>query len=391
MAGRDRIEGWKRIAAYFGRDESTVKRWEATRGLPVRRLPGVRSQVFALTAELEAWRAAEETAPVEAAPEPVKAPEPEVVPPPARRAAPRWLWPALAVGLAALVPFALWRPTPAPSATTADPIARELYNRGNFALEQRTSTSIRKAMADFGAATTRDPRFAPAYSGLAESWLLIREYGDVTGPEAYPRAEAAARAALAIDANDPAAHRALAFVRFWHDNDAPGARTEFMRAIALAPNDARTHLWFANMLDSAGDPHAALKEIERARLLEPGSSAIEVERIRMLTEHDPAAARKALDELLALEPRNRSALTYLAALDFAEAREKDFFDDVRREANVRGDPVTLERVKRFEIAYDRSGRDGLVAAMRHEFEQVNGKAPQPEPMTLALQATWPDH
>jgi hypothetical protein len=52
-----RLDGWKTIAAHIGRDERTVKRWEATRGLPIRRLPGEhRSSVFAYTDELAAWR-----------------------------------------------------------------------------------------------------------------------------------------------------------------------------------------------------------------------------------------------------------------------------------------------------------------------------------------------
>ena len=58
VAGRDQIQGWKEIAAYLGRDERTVKRWEKQRGLPVRRIPGKgRANVYILVAELDAWLA----------------------------------------------------------------------------------------------------------------------------------------------------------------------------------------------------------------------------------------------------------------------------------------------------------------------------------------------
>ena len=54
--GDRRLSSWKEIAAFFGRDERTVKRWETVRGLPVRRVPrGTRSSVFAYQRELEDW------------------------------------------------------------------------------------------------------------------------------------------------------------------------------------------------------------------------------------------------------------------------------------------------------------------------------------------------
>jgi len=55
-----RLDSWKTIAAFFGKDERTVKRWEKERGLPVHRLPGARGSVFAYTGELERWLAGSE-------------------------------------------------------------------------------------------------------------------------------------------------------------------------------------------------------------------------------------------------------------------------------------------------------------------------------------------
>jgi hypothetical protein len=51
-----RLDTWKEIGAFFGRDERTVKRWETTRGLPVHRVPGAgRANVYAYTDELSEW------------------------------------------------------------------------------------------------------------------------------------------------------------------------------------------------------------------------------------------------------------------------------------------------------------------------------------------------
>lgn len=107
--------------------------------------------------------------------------------------------------------------------------------------------------------------------------------------EAYARARAAAQAAVALDGDLPAAHRVLAFVAFWSGGDIPTARREFARALALAPQDAQTHHWYATALSSNGEAAAALAEIRAARRLDANSTAILAD-AGLLTYHAGKAA-----------------------------------------------------------------------------------------------------
>lgn len=99
--GAGRLDSWKAIADYLGRDVGTVRRWERTRGLPVHRVPGGKgSSVFAYAPEIEAWlrSAPQETPAQELSPEEPPTPEQLVPAPPKTRA--RWRWAAGAAALA---------------------------------------------------------------------------------------------------------------------------------------------------------------------------------------------------------------------------------------------------------------------------------------------------
>ncbi len=97
--GRQRLDSWKEIAAFFGRDERTVNRWEKERGLPVHRLSGAKGRVYAYADELSAWLEGSEGVPVAIPPEPADTIAPPTVPtaaknwPPSRLAA--WIVPLL--------------------------------------------------------------------------------------------------------------------------------------------------------------------------------------------------------------------------------------------------------------------------------------------------------
>src|SRR5438105_4935824 len=88
-----RLDSWKEIAAYLGRSERTVRRWEELEGLPVHRLVHEkRGSVYAFRAELDTWWASrkQEIADEEQAPEPVPEPPPQTAPASARPHRKRW-------------------------------------------------------------------------------------------------------------------------------------------------------------------------------------------------------------------------------------------------------------------------------------------------------------
>ena len=180
MAGEDetvaadrRLNSWKEIAAFVGRDERTVKRWEGARGLkPVRRLPGAgRASVFAYAHEIEAWLSGRAFAGSPHAPSAVDdppAPQPPASGPGARRFAHGALVLIAAVMVAGAIAFLvqLGHPlsAPAPPAPgTHDPAAAESYRSGLHAWQTRTPAGIARAVTDFSRAIARDPRFAAAF------------------------------------------------------------------------------------------------------------------------------------------------------------------------------------------------------------------------------------
>ena len=120
----------------------------------------------------------------------------------------------------------------------------------------------------------RDPAYALAYDGLADSWLPLGWYGYLSPGETFPHAKAAVTRALTLDDSLAEAHTSLAFVNLYYDRDWVGAEREFRRAIELNPNYANGHHWYAEFLSLVGRHQEAIAESERARELDPLSNII---------------------------------------------------------------------------------------------------------------------
>jgi tetratricopeptide (TPR) repeat protein len=283
-----RLDSWKEIAAHFGRDERTVKRWEGRRGLPVYRAPGGgKTTVYAYVGELDAWlrndHAASGTdlvladvAGAAAASAPA-------------RADGRWHR-VLAAGAALLIICAIgagaavWMAQPRLAPVSANADANRFYRDGLFSWNTRTQAGLLQAIADFKRSIRADPNFAAAYAGLADCYNLLPEYTHTPAAKAFPAAKAAAERAIALDDRLAAAHRSLAYVDFWWSRDNTAALREFRRAIALDPNSAQTHHWYANALSAMGRFPDALREIDTAERLEPGSTALMADKGLLLVD-----------------------------------------------------------------------------------------------------------
>jgi TolB-like protein/DNA-binding winged helix-turn-helix (wHTH) protein/lipoprotein NlpI len=161
-------------------------------------------------------------------------------------------------------------------APTVNPEAFDLYLRGRYAWNQRNAESFGKAVEYFNQAIVKDPNFALAYSGLADSYTLLALYGQgITG---MANAKAAAEKALQLDGTLAEAHTSLAAVKVLHDWDWQGAEQEFHRAIELNPNFAQAHHWYGNLLLGPEGRHdEAIAELERAQQLDPFSPIIKAD------------------------------------------------------------------------------------------------------------------
>ena len=160
--------------------------------------------------------------------------------------------------------------------------AYDLYLRGRYFWNKRTIEGFRQAINYFQQAVTKDPNYAQAYAGIADSYSLLGGYSGAPQAEWMAKARDAAQRALQLDDNLPEAHTALALIVQNYDHDWETAEREFRRAIELNPNYATAHHWYAEHLTWRGRFDEAFAEIERARRLDPLSLIIAADRGVML-------------------------------------------------------------------------------------------------------------
>ena len=217
---------------------------------------------------------------------------------------------------------------------TDDPEAHELYLQGRFYLNKFTEDGTKLARKYFEQAIARDPRYALAYSGLAESYA----FGEIGLPpeDAFPKAREAAVKALDLDETLGEAHAVLAQVGFLWDWDWFAAEKQFKRALELNPGDPEIHHMYAHYLSAMGRFSEALAESQRLLELDPLSPA----------------------------SRNHMGWHYLYAHDFDRAIEQ-------YRLVLASDPNFAEAHRQLAEAYWEKGRfDESVAEMNRRFELI---------------------
>ena len=157
-----------------------------------------------------------------------------------------------------------------------NPDAYEAYLKGRYFWNKRTADGLKKAADYFTQAIEKDPNYAQAYAGLADSYALLGDwkYGVLAPKEAYPRAKAAATKALALDSTLGEAHISLAFCLDGFDWDWESAGREFRRGVELNPGYATGHHWYAWHLAALGQNDEAVAELKKAESLDPLSLII---------------------------------------------------------------------------------------------------------------------
>ncbi len=156
-----------------------------------------------------------------------------------------------------------------------NPEAMDLYLKGRFYWNQRTSPAIRESIVFFKKAITADSGFALAYAGLADAYNISNLVGLYSSKESFPEARTAAERAILLDPSLAEAHAALGMEKSHYDFDLPGARAEFLEAIELNPNSAYAHLFYSNCyLMPMGQRDEAIAENRRALELDPLSMPI---------------------------------------------------------------------------------------------------------------------
>jgi eukaryotic-like serine/threonine-protein kinase len=187
--------------------------------------------------------------------------------------------------------------------------AYDLYLRGRFFWNQRTSADMKTALSHFEQAASVDPNFAVAYAGMADCYLLLPLYGGGVPAEMYPKAIAMAQKAISLDPTLGEPHASLGLVHSLFDFDFAASVREFEEAIRLNPNYAIAHHWFGgSTLPALGQFDRANAEAKRALELDPLSLVMitDAGTVYWITgryQEAVAQCRKAIE----IDPRNYTA------------------------------------------------------------------------------------
>lgn len=157
---------------------------------------------------------------------------------------------------------------------SSDAEAYQLYLKGRYFWNKRNEEGFRNSIDYFRRAEERDPTFALAFSGLADSYALLCDIGVAAPVDEMPKAKAAAQKAIDADPNLAEAYTSRAFVKLSYDWDWLGAESDFQQALKLNPKYPTAHQWYASYLMQMGKFNRAKAELEEAHNLDPLSPII---------------------------------------------------------------------------------------------------------------------
>ena len=401
--GSRRLIGWKSIGQFLRCTERTARRWEAYRGMPVHRIPGGgRSSVWATPEELNSWLQAlpseiqatlraEATsdgassaatadssafADVAAAAHPSAETGRATLTPPtppaeaARQRRPVWVIGAVlvtALGVGGLMMWNSAHRSPSATALTTrgpyddNPQARETYMTARFELATRSAESLAAAERTFRELTEGYPDRAAGWSGLADTYLLEREFGAMSDEVAYSHAERAARTALALDPKLADAWLDQAFVAWWWHGDAATAFKDFDTALQLDPRSAKALHWYATALYAHGDYEKALLTIGRARELDPNNRAIIADEAWLhFGSGERTTGLTTLERLVQVDRSFESPHFYLAQAYLVMGRDADFLREARLAAELREQAEAIDVLRLAEQRFLVGGRDAML-------------------------------
>jgi eukaryotic-like serine/threonine-protein kinase len=223
---------------------------------------------------------------------------------------------------------------------TANPEAYQLYLKGRFVWNKRTGESLKQAIEFYKQAIDKDPNYALAYSGLAETYVLFSSYSVALAKDSMPQAKAAAQRALALDDSLAEAHTALAEYLNHYEFDRFGAEREFRRAVELNPNYATAHQWLGNHLTALKRFDEAIVELRRAEELDPLSPIIGSnlgDALLYARRHDEAVAH--LKRVLSLNPDFAIAHFSLGSSYAAKGMYSEAIAEFRKYLEIDPDPT----------------------------------------------------
>ncbi len=220
--------------------------------------------------------------------------------------------------------------------------AYELFLQGRFFWNKRTVDGFNMAMEYFEKAIDKDPEYALAHVGIADTYSMLNGYYQLSAEEAFPRAKEEALKALAFDDKLAEAHTSLAWIKMCYDWDWEGADKEFKLALEINPNYIYAHSWYGYYFIFFGQFDKARVEMERAYELDPLNIAINRSLGVLFTfSQDYEKAERALQKTVMMDPNYTSTYISLGELYLHQSRYDEALDMFQKALYLRGgnDPL----------------------------------------------------
>jgi serine/threonine-protein kinase len=245
---------------------------------------------------------------------------------------------------------------------TSDPEARDLYLRGRFALYTRTGPAdLPRAARLFEAAIARDSSYARAYSGLSDTYASIGNFAYGRPGEAFAKARANARRALALDSTLAEARASLAHTLCVHDYDWTAAEREFRKAIAQDPGYPFARMTYAVCLSMRERYDEAIAQLDTARQLDPLRFGIGALLGRVyVTARRPDEAIAVLTKTLDINPQADLVWQQLGEAYLLKGRSADAIAAFRKAALLSGVRDSAQLAYALAVTGDRAAAERIV-------------------------------
>ena len=278
---------------------------------------------------------------------------------------------------------------------TDNTTAYEAYLKGRYFWNKRDEEGLRNGIRYFKEAEEKDPSYALAYSGLADSYALLTDIGVVPPVEEMPKAKVAAQRAVDIDPVLAEGYTSRAFVKLAYDWDWVGAEADFKKAIELNPRYPTAHQWYASFLAQMGNFNEAKREIEQAQQLDPLSPIISSNAgfYSYLLQHYDDAIQQ-YQKTLEIDPQFWVAHHYLGLAYAKKGMHREAIDELRLllkapgsgplpEGTVEQDP---EVAASLGFVYGEAGQPVMAQAIFDRLKKLSEQR-YVSPLYLAIIAT----
>ena len=255
-----------------------------------------------------------------------------------------------------------------------EPDAYENYLKGRYFWNKRTTDGLRKAIEYFTQAIAQDRTYAPAYSGLADSYALAGDwqYGVMTTKEALPKAIAAAKKAIELDDNLSEAHTSLAFCLEGFNWDWQTADKEFRRAIELNPGYATAHHWYSWHLALLGRNDEAIAEMRKAQNLDPLSLIINADLAELLLiAHFPDGAIQQSRKTIEMDSGFALAHNQLAQAYLEKHMFNDAISELQKAIPLSGNSATC--IANLARAYAAIGKNAEATELLNDLKSRSAR------------------